>query len=131
MTILVVGVLGLFVVRRSRRPSSDRRSPTAARARRNDAVRRLRSNSLVTRAGVRRAAEAGPATDRRSRCASVAESRDLPTYVSTTSPFLDVNQDGLLDVVVANAGSPGLLPVEMTVGTGADPLVVEALVLHR
>jgi len=134
MTILVVGVLGLFTSFVASRRLEESTQSYSQRVRiMNDAVERLRNGSLVTRAqefvAQPKLVQNGQTLTMRFPVAELA--RDLPTYASTTSPFLDVNQDGLLDVVVANAGSPGLLPVEMTVGTGADPLVVEALVLHR
>lgn len=65
------------------------------------------------------------------RFATQTLTHDLPKYSSTTSPFLDTNQDGYLDVVSTNAASPGLLPVRITITTGADPIVLESFVANR
>ena len=134
LTILVVGVLGLFSSFVASRRLEQSTASYSERVRVvNEAVERLRNGSLVTRAQEFVAQPTlvrnGQTLTLRFPVATLA--RDLPKYASTTSPFLDTDQDGLLDVVVANAGSPGLLPVEMTVGAGANPLVVETLVLNR
>jgi len=134
MTILVVGVLGVFSAFVSSRKLQESSQAWSSRVRvLNDAVERLRNGSVVTRAQEFVAkptlAENGQTLTMRFPVATLTH--DLPKYKATTSPFLDQNGDGYLDVVAANAAAPGLLAVRMSVGAGADPLVVETLVLNR
>ncbi len=134
MTILVVGVLGLFSSFLSSRRLEQSTQTFSGRVRVvNDAVERLRNGSIVTRAqefvAQPKLVENGQSLTMRFPVSTLTH--DLPKYSSPTSPFLDTNGDGWLDVVAANSGSPGLLAVRMTVGAGADPLVVETLVLNR
>jgi type II secretory pathway pseudopilin PulG len=134
MTILVVGVLGLFSSYTSSRRLEQSTLSYSARVRIvNDAVERLRNGSLVTRAqefvAQPKLIENGQTLTMQFPVATLT--KDLPKYASATSPFLDVNGDGKLDVVAANGGNPGILAVRMSVGAGADPLVVETLVLNR
>src|SRR5262249_22824087 len=121
MTILVVGVLGLFSSFVSSRRLEQSTLSYSARVRVvNDAVERLRNGSLVTRAQEFVAqptlVENGQTLTMRFPVATLT--KDLPTYASTTSPFLDTDHDGALDVVAANAGNAGLLAARMSVGAG-------------
>jgi len=141
VTIVVVGVLGLAnsIVASDRLEQSTRRESVRARAV-NDALEQLRNGSLVTRA--QEFAAHADFTENGQKItvhfpAAVLAHR-LPRYSSTTSPFLpstnvggDYPKSGDLAIVPANSAAPGILPVELTITTEADPIVLESLAANR
>jgi type II secretory pathway pseudopilin PulG len=132
--ILIVGTLGLLstIVASSKLEQSTAKFAVRARLV-NQAIERLRNGSLVTRTQelVNQPKVVQDGQTATVQFPTTTLTRDLPTYSCATSPFLDVNLDGYLDVVAANAASPGLLPVRITVGTGNDAIVLETFVANR
>jgi prepilin-type N-terminal cleavage/methylation domain-containing protein len=55
----------------------------------------------------------------------------LPLLDASTTCFLDANADGQFDFNAARAASPGMLPVRIVVGSGANLVVLHALVMKR
>lgn len=55
----------------------------------------------------------------------------LPLLDATHTCFLDANADGQLDYNVVRATAPGMLPVRIVVGSGANQVVLLALVMKR
>jgi len=55
----------------------------------------------------------------------------LPLLDASTTCFLDANADGQFDFNAARAASPGMLPVRIVVGSGANQVVLHALVMKR
>src|SRR5258705_12252548 len=55
----------------------------------------------------------------------------LPQLDLTTTCFIDANFDGQFDFNAAKATAPGMLPVRIVVGSGANQVVLLALVMKR
>jgi hypothetical protein len=132
--ILVVAVLGLLATIVTSRDLEKSTQTWSARVRLvNDAAERLRNGDLATRVTEFRAApklsEYGQSVTVQFPVATLTT--DLASYSCPTSPFLDVDKDGQLDVVAANAGKPGLLPVRLSVANGKSSTVHEFLVANR
>ncbi len=55
----------------------------------------------------------------------------LPLLDVAQTCFVDINADGQFDYNAARPASPGVLPVRIVVGSGANQVVLHALVMKR
>jgi hypothetical protein len=135
VTLLVISVLGLFaaIVVTGRVETSVQRYAARTRAV-TDVVESLHDGVLTDAVLDYQQQSTSVARDATVTVTFPAASltQIAPCGAAVDAPFRDTNGDGALDVVAANAGSPGLLPVRITVvDGGGQPHTIDFVVANR